>query len=144
MNMIRRPAAVAVTALALAALPSVAAAHEGSHPFKNCAEAYENGYANIREGDEHYGTHLDRDADGIGCDKPPADFVPADDEDTADDGGAADETGSTGGSESSGEGTDLAETGGSGATPYLAAGSVVVLLAGAGLMTATRRRRAEG
>lgn len=34
MNLIRKPAAVAVAALALAALPTAAAqAHDGAHPF---------------------------------------------------------------------------------------------------------------
>src|SRR5690606_8716824 len=48
----------------------------GTHPFKNCSEAYAAGYANIPKDDDHYGKHLDRDSDGIGCDQPPADFVP--------------------------------------------------------------------
>ncbi|WP_155058382.1 excalibur calcium-binding domain-containing protein [Streptomyces blattellae] len=134
MKSFRRPAAVAVAALALAALPVTAEAHDGSHPFENCTEAYENGYANIQEGDEHYGEHLDRDQDGVGCDSPPADFVPAEDEGTdGTDGVAEDATGQ--------EDTGLAATGGDSATPYIAGGGAAVLLAGGGLLVAVRRRR---
>ncbi|AKZ55592.1 conserved exported protein of unknown function [Streptomyces ambofaciens ATCC 23877] len=149
MKLLRKPAAVALAALALAALPTAAQAHEGAHPFENCTEAYENGYANIAEGDPHYGEHLDRDKDGVGCDKPPADFVPAEDEETDDGAGSGDEEGS-GSGEAQGEeaagqqGTDLAETGGDDSTPYLAAGGAVVVLAGGGLLLAVRRRRGDG
>ncbi|CAL9452680.1 hypothetical protein SUDANB176_02476 [Streptomyces sp. enrichment culture] len=136
-----RTSAAALAALALAALPATAVAHDGGHPFENCAEAYEHGYKNIAEGDDHYGEHLDRDGDGVGCDRPPADFVPHDDEDTGGgtDAGTDEETGSA--SDGSGSGTDLAETGGSNATPYLAAGGAAVLLAGGGVLLAARRRR---
>ncbi|MFF8091941.1 LAETG motif-containing sortase-dependent surface protein [Streptomyces sp. NPDC016675] len=149
MNLLRKPAAVALAALALAALPTAAQAHEGTHPFKNCTEAYENGYANIAEGDPHYGEHLDRDRDGVGCDKPPADFEPADDEKTdekTDEGaGSGAEDGAGSGEEAAGQqGTDLAETGGDDSTPYLAAGGAVVVLAGGGLLLAVRRRRGDG
>ncbi|WP_030419740.1 MULTISPECIES: excalibur calcium-binding domain-containing protein [unclassified Streptomyces] len=144
MSLPRKPAAVALAALALAALPSVAAAHDGTHPFANCSEAYAHGYANIPANDPHYGKHLDRDNDGVGCDKPPAGFVPAQDRD----GGGATGSGSGSGSggtvtgEAGREGTDLAETGGNGATPYLAAGGAAVALAGGGVLVAARRRRA--
>ncbi|MFI9766023.1 LAETG motif-containing sortase-dependent surface protein [Streptomyces sp. NPDC052415] len=133
MNLFRMPAALAAAAFALAVTAGAAQAHEGDHPFENCSEAYANGYANIAEGDEHYGSHLDRDADGIGCDQPPADFEPADDtaEDTADEAGA-----------DTADDTDLAATGGNGATPYLAGGGAVVILAGGGVLMAVRRRRA--
>ncbi|MFH8441228.1 excalibur calcium-binding domain-containing protein [Streptomyces sp. NPDC018026] len=159
MKLLRKPAAVTVAALALAALPAAAAqAHDGAHPFKNCSEAYENGHSNIPKGDEHYGDHLDRDKDGVGCDKPPAGFVPADDKDTgAKDTGAEDtddaagagsgqDSGSgDGGAEATGQqGTDLAETGGDDSTPYLAAGGAAVVLAGGGLLLAARRRRSDG
>ncbi|MDT9698054.1 excalibur calcium-binding domain-containing protein [Streptomyces sp. P17] len=128
MNLFRTSTALALAALSLAVVPGTAQAHEGDHPFANCTEAYDNGYANIAEGDEHYGGHLDRDKDGIGCDQPPADFEPA--EDTADD--ATDDTT---------DDTDLAATGGNSTTPYLAGGGAVVLLAGGGLLIAVRRRR---
>ncbi|WP_033320884.1 LAETG motif-containing sortase-dependent surface protein [Streptomyces yerevanensis] len=141
MNLFRRPAAVAVAALALAALPATAEAHDGDHPFKNCTEAYDNGYSNILEGDEHYAERLDRDKDGIGCDQPPAGFVPAEDN-------TGDEDESAGADESNGtddtagdQGTDLAATGGSSATPYLAGGGAAVLLAGGGVLLAARKRR---
>ncbi|MEG3629740.1 excalibur calcium-binding domain-containing protein [Streptomyces poriticola] len=156
MHMLRKPVTVAVTALALAALPATTAqAHEGNHPFKNCTEAYENGVSNIPASDEeHYGKHLDRDNDGVGCDNPPADFVPAEDADNADDSddsGSGQDAGSDSGTgagdttEAAGQkDTDLAATGGSDATPYIAAGSVAVLVAGGGLLMASRRRRGDG
>jgi len=132
-NLLRKPGAIAVAALALAVLPGAASAHDGDHPFENCAEAYAAGYANIPEGDEHYGSHLDRDGDGIGCDRPPADFKAHDDE-------AAAEAGDTGR-----KGPDLAETGGGGGdtTVYLAAAGSAVLLTGGALVASARRRRAE-
>ncbi|MER6674744.1 excalibur calcium-binding domain-containing protein [Streptomyces sp. NPDC000983] len=134
MNLFRMSTVLAAAGLALAVVPGTARAHEGDHPFANCSEAYANGYANIAEGDEHYGTHLDRDGDGVGCDQPPADFEPAED--------AAADTGEDTAAGDASEGADLAETGGNGATPYLAGGSVVVMLAGAGVLMAVRRRRA--
>ncbi|MFH8463487.1 LAETG motif-containing sortase-dependent surface protein [Streptomyces sp. NPDC017991] len=138
MNLFRKSASVAVAALALAALSvTTAEAHDGLHPFKNCTEAYENGYSNIVKGDDHYGEHLDRDKDGIGCDKPPAGFVPASDQDKdTDDKGTKDE-----GTDTGRRNPDLAETGGSGATPYIAAGGAAVLLAGGGVLFTLRRRR---
>ncbi|MFC5856966.1 LAETG motif-containing sortase-dependent surface protein [Streptomyces chlorus] len=158
MNLSYKSAAVTVAALALATLPATASmAHEGSHPFKNCTEAYSKGYKNISSGDEHYGKHLDRDGDGVGCDNAPAGFVSADDKDTATDSGSDDgatgsgtgsdtETGSGSGSgekaaTEKGSGTDLAETGGNSATPYIAAGGAAVVLAGGGVLLAARRRR---
>lgn len=144
MNLSCKSAAVTVAALALAALPlTTATAHEGSHPFKNCTEAYDAGYKNIEVGDEHYGKHLDRDGDGVGCDKAPAGFVPADDKDSGSDDGATG-TGSDSGEKGTtekGGGTDLAETGGNSATPYLAAGGAAVVLAGGAVLLASRRRR---
>ncbi|MGA5526178.1 LAETG motif-containing sortase-dependent surface protein [Streptomyces pseudogriseolus] len=133
----RTSAAALFTAVALAAVPATAVAHSGSHPFENCTEAYENGYSSIPEGDKHYGEHLDRDGDGVGCDQPPADFVPHEESDG--DGGAGAGTG--GGEEENGGGTDLAETGGSDTTPYIAAGGAAVVLLGGGLMIAARKRR---
>jgi len=132
-KLLRKPAAVAVAALALTALSATTAqAHDGNHPFKNCTEAYENGYDNIARGDEHYDDDLDRDQDGIGCDQPPSDFVPAEDQATDSENTASD-TGQ--------KDTDLAETGGSGATAYIAGGGAAVLLAGGGVLFTVRRRR---
>ncbi|MFA0839001.1 excalibur calcium-binding domain-containing protein [Streptomyces rochei] len=156
MKLLRKPTAVALAAVALAALPSLAQAHDGTHPFENCTEAYDAGYSNIKKGDEHYGEHLDRDKDGVGCDKPPADFVPADDKDadgkdsdagagSGNDGNDGNAEGSGGGEQAAGDqGTDLAETGGDDTTPYIAAGGAAVVLAGGGLLLATRRRRSDG
>lgn len=144
MNLSRKSAAVTVAALALATLPvATAAAHEGDHPFRNCTEAYDAGYQNIQRGDEHYGKHLDRDGDGVGCDKAPAGFVPADDKDSGPDDGATG-TGSDSGEKGAtgkGGGTDLAETGGNSATPYIAAGGAAVVLAGGAFLLASRGRR---
>ncbi|MEU9655706.1 excalibur calcium-binding domain-containing protein [Streptomyces chartreusis] len=134
MKLLRKPGAIVVAALALAALPSTAAAHDGAHPFENCAEAYANGYSDIPASDEHYGSHLDRDGDGLGCDNPPADFVPVG-EGPAEEGAA--EEGTASGEEQSG--TDLAATGGDDSTPYLAAGGAA-LLAGGGVLLVLRRR----
>lgn len=134
MKLLRKPAAVAVAALALTALSATTAqAHDGNHPFKNCTEAYENGYSNIARGDEHYDNDLDRDQDGIGCDQPPSDFVPAEDQ------GKDDESTENTASDT-GKNTDLAETGGSGATAYIAGGGAAVLLAGGGVLFTVRRR----
>ena len=130
MKLLRKPGAIVVAALALAMLPSAAAAHDGDHPFENCTEAYAAGYANILKDDEHYGTHLDRDGDGIGCDRPPADFEPHEDEAAA----AAEDTGT--------KDPDLAETGGGDTTVYLAAAGSAVLLTGGALVASSRRRRA--
>jgi len=35
--------------------------------FRNCAEARAAGAAPVRRGDPGYGSHLDRDNDGVGC-----------------------------------------------------------------------------
>lgn len=128
MKLLRKPGAIVVAALALAVLPGAASAHDGDHPFANCAEAYAAGYANLPRGDEHYGSHLDRDGDGIGCDQPPADFKPHDDEVTAGDPGE--------------QHRDLAETGGGDTAVYLAAVGSTVLLTGGALVASARRRRA--
>ncbi|SDC13189.1 excalibur calcium-binding domain-containing protein [Streptomyces prasinopilosus] len=148
MNLSCKSAAVTVAALALATLPvTIATAHEGA--FENCDQAYAAGHAHIPAGSEHYGEHLDRDKDGIGCDKPPAGFVPADEKDgdkdsDSDDGATGTDTGTGAGEKDAagkGGGTDLAETGGNGATPYLAAGGAAVVLVGGGVVYAARRRR---
>ncbi|GAA4680178.1 excalibur calcium-binding domain-containing protein [Streptomyces chumphonensis] len=135
---------VAAGAVVLAVLPTTAQAHDGNHPFTNCTEAYESGHANIPRGDEHYGSHLDRDRDGIGCDQPPSGFVPVEEqvvvEDTTEPTSAPEEP--TGG-EGAEDATELAETGGDDDTPYLVGGGAAVLLAGAGLV-ALGRRRAKG
>ncbi|GGQ63212.1 excalibur calcium-binding domain-containing protein [Streptomyces pilosus] len=141
MNPFRTSAAALLAALAVAAVPATAVAHDGDHPFKNCTEAYENGYKNIAKGDDHYGKHLDRDNDGVGCDQPPADFVPHEETGTDSGDDSTDGTGDTGSKEQSGGGTDLAETGGSDTTPYIAAGGGAVVLLGGGLMIAARKRR---
>ncbi|MEZ3179844.1 excalibur calcium-binding domain-containing protein [Streptomyces pimonensis] len=145
MNPFRTSAAAVLAALALAAVPATAEAHGGNTPFDNCSEAYANGHADIPATSDHYGKHLDRDGDGIGCDNPPAGFTPHEEgEGEAGDGTEAGSTESTGsGSGEQGGGTDLAETGGSDATPYIAAGGAAVVLLGGGVMIAARRRRGD-
>lgn len=135
-------AIAAVGAVGLTLTPSGAVAHEGSHPFENCTAAYDAGYSAIQKGDEHYGKHLDRDGDGIGCDQPPSDFEPVEDRDEGDSGSDGDEAVSE--KPAKQDGGNLAETGGSDATPYIAAGGGLVLVAGAGVLVATRRRRTDG
>ncbi|GFH36608.1 excalibur calcium-binding domain-containing protein [Streptomyces pacificus] len=140
MTPLHKTTAIAISALALAALPTVAIADQ---PFKNCTEAYSQGYANIPKSDPRYGEHLDRDKDGIGCDKPPADFTPA----TKTDSGQteAENTENTENTETTTSDTDktaLAETGGNNTTPWIAAGGAAVVLAGGGLVALNRKRRA--
>lgn len=55
-------AAVLLTGLGVATAPITSAA-----PYKNCSEARANGDTNIPSTSDKYGTHLDRDRDGIGC-----------------------------------------------------------------------------
>ncbi|NDK39039.1 YHYH domain-containing protein [Pseudoxanthomonas gei] len=43
------------------------ARQQGGRVFANCAEARAAGAAPVRRGDAGYGTHLDRDGDGVGC-----------------------------------------------------------------------------
>nr|WP_093840459.1 excalibur calcium-binding domain-containing protein [Streptomyces aidingensis] len=122
--------------------PAAAFAH--GEAFENCTAAYEAGYANIAEGDPHYGEHLDADSDGVGCESPPGDFVAAEGDH---DSGEEENTGPAGtseetGPEDSGEDADptLAETGGGSTAPLLGAGAVGLLAAGGA--PALRRRRA--
>ena len=42
-------------------------AFAGAPAFRNCAEARAAGAAPLRRGEPGYGTHLDRDGDGIAC-----------------------------------------------------------------------------
>ncbi|EID17846.1 excalibur calcium-binding domain-containing protein [Mycolicibacterium phlei] len=57
-------AAVAlVAALGGVAAPAIASAE----PYKNCTEARQNGDTNIPASSDKYGSHLDRDGDGIAC-----------------------------------------------------------------------------
>ena len=39
----------------------------GSVHYRNCSEARAAGAAPVRRGDPGYGSHLDRDGDGVGC-----------------------------------------------------------------------------
>jgi len=50
-----------------AAAPAPTAKTPSSGAFRNCSEARAAGAAPVRRGDPGYGTHLDRDKDGIGC-----------------------------------------------------------------------------
>lgn len=44
-----------------------AASSSRTSSYRNCTEARAAGAAPVRRGDPGYGTHLDRDGDGIGC-----------------------------------------------------------------------------
>jgi len=69
--LIRGAAATAFVAagLALLAGPATAAPAVRVQFFRNCDEAKEAGFADIRLGDDAYGAHLDRDGDGIACEE---------------------------------------------------------------------------
>ena len=54
--------AIAVTAIGMA--PAASAA-----PYDDCTAAAEDGAYNIPESSEYYGPHLDRDDDGVGCER---------------------------------------------------------------------------
>ncbi|GAA2914855.1 excalibur calcium-binding domain-containing protein [Streptomyces erythrogriseus] len=124
----------ALAALTLAALPATASAHDGDHPFKTCAEAYDNGWSRISSGDDHYGPALDPDGDGIACDEPPAGFIPRDDT-AVDDGNTTPvaDTTQAATSDDSGSDDDL--------TTYVTIGVASVVLAGGAVLLASRRRR---
>lgn len=66
----RKPAATAAAASSAPATPAPgkAAAKRGAAVFyRNCSEARAAGAAPVRRGDPGYGSHLDRDNDGSGC-----------------------------------------------------------------------------
>lgn len=48
---------------------SPAAAATPARKFRSCAEARAAGYSNMREGQPGYSSNLDRDGDGLACDK---------------------------------------------------------------------------
>lgn len=55
-------AAAVFGAIAVGVAPAAVAA-----PYKNCTEARANGDVNIPSSSDRYGSHLDRDGDGVGC-----------------------------------------------------------------------------
>ncbi|CAL9307854.1 excalibur calcium-binding domain-containing protein [Streptomyces sp. SudanB66_2053] len=122
-----------LAALTLAALPATASAHDGNHPFKTCAEAYDNGYAKISSGDDHYGPALDPDGDGVACDQPPAGFIPRDDTEVD---GATTPVADTTPAATSDAGSD------DGLTTYVIIGVSAVVLVGGAALVASRRRAA--
>ncbi len=56
-------AAALVAGFGVLAAPVVA----NAAPYKNCTEARANNDTNIPSTSDKYGSHLDRDGDGIGC-----------------------------------------------------------------------------
>ncbi|MER7741078.1 excalibur calcium-binding domain-containing protein [Streptomyces sp. NPDC096538] len=124
----------ALAALTLAALPVTASAHDGDHPFKSCAQAYDNGYSGLGSGDDHYGPELDPDGDGIACDEPPAGFIPRDHTEVGGDTTPVAETTTAARSD------DLADED-SGLTTYVTTGVAAVVLAGGIVLIASRMRR---
>ena len=47
----------------------LSASSSGSGAYANCTEARAAGASNIRRGEPGYGPHLDRDGDGVGCER---------------------------------------------------------------------------
>ncbi|MFJ9667534.1 excalibur calcium-binding domain-containing protein [Streptomyces sp. NPDC101219] len=142
-NTFRTFSVTAAAALALTVLPATTAvAHDGDHPFKSCADAYANGYESISQGDDHYGEHLDRDGDGIGCDEPPADFEPHDNEFLTRDTEQATAGGGQGEKHEAGTKAGLARTGGGAdTTTYIAVGIGAALVAALLALVASKVRR---
>ncbi len=140
MKPVRALSVCAVSACALAALsiviPSAAPAAYASSPFSSCTEAYAAGYANIPASHPYYAKALDRDSDGIACDKPPADFTPAP-APTAKP--SATRVPAPGTSMPSAE-DDLAETGGTDPVPWVL-GAVFLASLGATVLGLCRQRR---
>lgn len=64
-----RDAAARQAAQAPAPAPAAVAPAPAAAPFANCTAARAAGAAPVYAGTPGYGTHLDRDGDGIGCDK---------------------------------------------------------------------------
>lgn len=52
---------------AAAALTFAGAAGAQQAPFQNCSAARDAGYSNIPSSSPYYGTWLDKDRDGMGC-----------------------------------------------------------------------------
>ncbi|MEQ9763466.1 excalibur calcium-binding domain-containing protein [Streptococcus sp. ZJ151] len=48
--------------------PEQSTPNQGLRPFGNCTEARRAGRVNIPASDPQYGSWLDRDGDGLGCD----------------------------------------------------------------------------
>ena len=65
----RKPAAIATAAMLSPAqrTPGDATTARGGSVFRNCSQARAAGAAPVKRGDPGYGSHLDRDNDGIGC-----------------------------------------------------------------------------
>ncbi|MBX7451918.1 excalibur calcium-binding domain-containing protein [Mycolicibacterium sp. 3033] len=57
-------AALVASAIVVGVAPAAVA---NAAPYKNCTEARDNGDTNIPSSSDKYGSHLDRDGDGIGC-----------------------------------------------------------------------------
>lgn len=58
---------LAATALVVGFGVIAAPAIANAAPYKNCTEARKNNDTNIPSTSDKYGTHLDSDGDGIGC-----------------------------------------------------------------------------
>ncbi|MEC4611774.1 excalibur calcium-binding domain-containing protein [Tsukamurella tyrosinosolvens] len=58
---------IAVAAFSIAVLAAPAAASHADPYYKNCTEVRQAGKAPILKGHPGYGSHLDRDGDGIAC-----------------------------------------------------------------------------
>ncbi|MCS3781771.1 excalibur calcium-binding domain-containing protein [Tsukamurella ocularis] len=58
---------VVVAAFSIAAIAAPAAVSHADPAYKNCTEVRQAGKAPILKGQPGYGSHLDRDGDGIAC-----------------------------------------------------------------------------
>lgn len=63
----RSPAAASPNATQLAPAGASGFNRNNGRVFRNCSEARAAGAAPVRRGDPGYGSHLDRDNDGTGC-----------------------------------------------------------------------------
>lgn len=59
----------AIGAVGIGLAPAAVAEEVPPGPFASCSEAAEYGYYNIPSDSPHYSTDLDRDDDGVACEK---------------------------------------------------------------------------
>ena len=67
MNKKRRLLSIVAVASLVAGIGEVTSSQAQAVTFHSCKEAWNQGYGNIRAGEDGYSLHLDRDGDGIAC-----------------------------------------------------------------------------
>ena len=67
MNKKRRLLSIVTVASLVAGIGEVASPQAQAVTFHSCKEAWNQGYGDIRVGEDGYSRHLDRDGDGIAC-----------------------------------------------------------------------------